>query len=213
MLEFNANVMKCTIYWHRAYYRCTHKSQGCPATKQVQRSDDDPAVFEVIYRGKHTCVPVPVAATTAPPASTTDAHNPSDENRSLLLNFRTGLKVMTHDLDQPDRISPPLFSFPSMESVGTHGNVFSPSPVADTPVAGGVSPAFISPATSESSSHYLPVSSGPSGQLGSGSMSELADIISGATLGSSSGLGDMDFLQYSMDNMDPNSFPFDNILF
>ncbi|KMT16079.1 hypothetical protein BVRB_3g052470 [Beta vulgaris subsp. vulgaris] len=40
----------------RAYYRCTHRLlQGCLATKQVQRSDDDPSFFEVTYRGKHTC--------------------------------------------------------------------------------------------------------------------------------------------------------------
>ncbi|KAK9665310.1 hypothetical protein RND81_14G103800 [Saponaria officinalis] len=39
----------------RAYYRCTQRSQGCFATKQVQRSDDDPTYFEVTYRGKHTC--------------------------------------------------------------------------------------------------------------------------------------------------------------
>lgn len=195
-------------YTGRSYYRCTYKSQGCPATKHVQRSDDDPAVLEVIYRGKHTCVPVPVAATTAPPVSTPAVHSPSDKNQSLLLNFRTGLKVNTHDLDQPDRFSLPPFSFPSMESMGTHGNAFSPSPVAVavTSLASGASHVFISPATSES--NYLPVSSDPSGQLGSGSVSELADIISGPTLGTSSGLVDMDFLQYSMVNMDPNNFPF-----
>ncbi|XP_021760844.1 probable WRKY transcription factor 53 [Chenopodium quinoa] len=40
----------------RAYYRCTHRVfQGCLATKQVQRSDDDPSFFDVTYRGKHTC--------------------------------------------------------------------------------------------------------------------------------------------------------------
>ncbi|KAJ1289327.1 hypothetical protein BS78_02G155800 [Paspalum vaginatum] len=41
----------------RGYYRCTHRhSQGCPATKQVQRSDEDAALFDVIYHGDHTCV-------------------------------------------------------------------------------------------------------------------------------------------------------------
>ncbi|KAA3459917.1 putative WRKY transcription factor 30 isoform X2 [Gossypium australe] len=40
----------------RAYYRCTHRNvQGCLATKQVQRSDDDPTIFDVAYRGRHTC--------------------------------------------------------------------------------------------------------------------------------------------------------------
>ncbi|KAL0379415.1 UNVERIFIED_CONTAM: putative WRKY transcription factor 41 [Sesamum angustifolium] len=37
----------------RAYYRCTHRNtQGCLATKQVQRADEDPSIFEVIYSGK-----------------------------------------------------------------------------------------------------------------------------------------------------------------
>lgn len=30
--------------------------QGCLATKQVQRSDEDSSVFEVSYRGRHTCI-------------------------------------------------------------------------------------------------------------------------------------------------------------
>lgn len=42
----------------RAYYRCTHRnSQNCPATKQVQRTDDHPALFDVVYHGEHTCRP------------------------------------------------------------------------------------------------------------------------------------------------------------
>lgn len=40
----------------RSYYRCTHRmSQGCLATKHVQRSDSDPSFFDVSYRGVHTC--------------------------------------------------------------------------------------------------------------------------------------------------------------
>ncbi|XP_047318230.1 probable WRKY transcription factor 30 [Impatiens glandulifera] len=41
----------------RAYYRCTHRHvQGCLATKQVQRSDEDLSLFEVTYKGRHTCI-------------------------------------------------------------------------------------------------------------------------------------------------------------
>ncbi|PON71145.1 WRKY domain containing protein [Parasponia andersonii] len=40
----------------RGYYRCTHqKLYNCPAKKQVQRLDDDPFTFQVMYRGNHTC--------------------------------------------------------------------------------------------------------------------------------------------------------------
>ncbi|KAG6506216.1 transcription factor WRKY19-like [Zingiber officinale] len=41
----------------RAYFRCTHSaSLGCPAKKQVQRSDDDLLVFDVTYHELHTCL-------------------------------------------------------------------------------------------------------------------------------------------------------------
>lgn len=41
----------------RSYYRCTQRHvQGCLATKQVQRSDEDPSLFLISYSGKHSCV-------------------------------------------------------------------------------------------------------------------------------------------------------------
>ncbi|MQI32251.1 WRKY transcription factor, partial [Escherichia coli] len=40
----------------RSYYRCTFRNtQDCWATKQVQRSDEDPTIFDITYRGRHTC--------------------------------------------------------------------------------------------------------------------------------------------------------------
>ncbi|KAJ1689639.1 hypothetical protein LUZ63_013794 [Rhynchospora breviuscula] len=40
----------------RGYYRCTHRNtQGCLATKQVQRTDENAMVFDVTYHGTHTC--------------------------------------------------------------------------------------------------------------------------------------------------------------
>ncbi|EPS66609.1 hypothetical protein M569_08169, partial [Genlisea aurea] len=40
----------------RSYYRCTYRlMRHCWATKQVQRSDDDPTFFEVTYKGTHSC--------------------------------------------------------------------------------------------------------------------------------------------------------------
>ncbi|KAM7494705.1 hypothetical protein LguiB_029314 [Lonicera macranthoides] len=53
----------------RGYYRCTHqKLYQCPAKKQVQRLDDDPYTFEVIYRDDHTCTMSSTAPSTTPPA-------------------------------------------------------------------------------------------------------------------------------------------------
>nr|QCV57332.1 WRKY transcription factor [Fagopyrum tataricum] len=40
----------------RSYYRCTYRSvHNCWATKQIQKSDEDPTMFHITYKGKHTC--------------------------------------------------------------------------------------------------------------------------------------------------------------
>lgn len=40
----------------RNYFRCSHKfDQGCQATKQVQKIEDDPPLFRTTYHGRHTC--------------------------------------------------------------------------------------------------------------------------------------------------------------
>lgn len=40
----------------RGYYRCTHRhTQGCLATKQVQKSNEDEMICEITYKGRHTC--------------------------------------------------------------------------------------------------------------------------------------------------------------
>nr|CAB3477809.1 unnamed protein product [Digitaria exilis] len=40
----------------RSYFRCTHRhTQSCHASKQVQRTDGDPLLFDVVYHGHHTC--------------------------------------------------------------------------------------------------------------------------------------------------------------
>ncbi|XP_022764430.1 probable WRKY transcription factor 70 [Durio zibethinus] len=40
----------------RSYFRCTRKyDQGCRATKQVQRMEDDSQMYQISYIGTHTC--------------------------------------------------------------------------------------------------------------------------------------------------------------
>ncbi|XP_020547504.1 probable WRKY transcription factor 30 isoform X1 [Sesamum indicum] len=40
----------------RSYFRCLYRyTQGCMATKQVQRSDDEPLIYDTTYTGKHSC--------------------------------------------------------------------------------------------------------------------------------------------------------------
>ncbi|CAA7060467.1 unnamed protein product [Microthlaspi erraticum] len=64
-----SNVLEDTFSWRkygqkeilntkfpRSYFRCTHKySQGCKATKQVQKLELDPRMFSITYIGNHTC--------------------------------------------------------------------------------------------------------------------------------------------------------------
>ncbi|RWR79059.1 putative WRKY transcription factor 70 [Cinnamomum micranthum f. kanehirae] len=40
----------------RSYFRCTHRNdQGCQATKQVQKMEEDPSNYLITYMGHHTC--------------------------------------------------------------------------------------------------------------------------------------------------------------
>lgn len=71
------------IYKCRSYYRCTHKiEQGCKATKQVQKTDDEPPKYTITYNGHHTCKNLLRA-----PQIILNSPNPRDN--SILLNFET----------------------------------------------------------------------------------------------------------------------------
>ena len=39
----------------RFYYRCAYSAEGCAATRRVQQSQEEPAVFTIAYYGEHTC--------------------------------------------------------------------------------------------------------------------------------------------------------------
>ena len=95
----------------RGYYRCTYqKSQGCTATKQVQRADEDPSLYDVIYNGEHTCVHRATAAAAAAKAQ------PEEDARSQLQNLSSSLTVKTEGLTpraQQGRNATTPFSFSS----------------------------------------------------------------------------------------------------
>ncbi|KAJ8747871.1 hypothetical protein K2173_013039 [Erythroxylum novogranatense] len=150
----------------RGYYRCTHRNlQGCLATKQVQRSDEDPTIFEITYRGRHTCnqstliiSPTHQHLESQEPNKnmidqTQQQHKPQTltnqhQSQELLINFRTGLKVITdtEDLDSMNEQSRPSFHFPSTSTVKPETHMFSPS-TTDNSFTGNFSPSLISPST------------------------------------------------------------------
>ncbi|XVE64337.1 hypothetical protein DITRI_Ditri07aG0093600 [Diplodiscus trichospermus] len=213
----------------RGYYRCTHRIvQGCLATKQVQRSDDDPTIFEITYRGSHTCNLASRFMHSSGPSENQGQgtsiepqqheqqlqHN-QRQPQDLLSSFQRGLKVITQDLDIiRERTYPP-----SMSNIKVENNdVFSPSTVGSfsPSMVGSFSPSFISPATS-ATGYFSNLSVSPS-RMNSNvqgninfetSDPQLTEIIQAPTsvTNSPSTVG-LDF-PYGNDEFDPN-FMFDN---
>ncbi|XP_066390124.1 transcription factor WRKY19-like [Miscanthus floridulus] len=120
----------------RSYYRCTHRhSQGCQATKQVQRTDEDATMYDVIYHGEHTCVNRPAAVATAAPAE----HNPDAD--AHLQTLSEGLPAA----------ATPLYLSTSTPPASGGGCQLAPSTTSEN--------WGVSPATSDSNNHvasYLP---------------------------------------------------------
>ncbi|KDP25316.1 hypothetical protein JCGZ_20472 [Jatropha curcas] len=183
----------------RSYYRCTYRNtQNCWATKQVQRSDEDPTIFEVTYRGVHTCshgqqsVPPPVS-----PEKQEQKQNNNQlqhQAQATLSNFQKSLRVKTDDLDNKEMEYP--FSFPP-----TYGGVKS---------SGTYSPSFISPATPEPNyysvspfqmNNFIAVQNFPQTD------SDFTEIISANTSATNSPIVNPEFSLQSLE-LDPN-FPFD----
>ncbi|CAI0546659.1 unnamed protein product [Linum tenue] len=123
----------------RGYYRCTLRNvQGCLATKQVQRSDDDSTVFEITYRGRHTCTQSQSPSTSSSPAPNNISPRPSEpamppaaasakdrQHEQLLLNFRRGLNVVVTDDGSEFDCSPPTTATAATTFAGS---LFFPPP-------------------------------------------------------------------------------------
>ncbi|XP_062206388.1 transcription factor WRKY19-like [Phragmites australis] len=162
----------------RAYFRCTHRhTQECHASKQVQRTDGDPLLFDVVYHGSHTCAQAGAHAKTQWPRPAASADHcppqaqlqPGQEQTSASTGFEGPM--------------PPL-SLPYKPSVAddTGGATSSSFP------AGGVTASsFVSPATpacrqvGSSSSSYAVASA-----------RNVPDVELDSTTNSS--MGDMDFM-------------------
>ncbi|KAI3950381.1 hypothetical protein MKW92_038874 [Papaver armeniacum] len=98
----------------RGYYRCTHRNaQGCLAMKQVQRSDEDPSMFTVTYRGRHTCI----QAVHLLPGQSKNRHDHHDQKRmksqGTLINFQKGCHDKTKDFNTTAQVVLNSSSFPS----------------------------------------------------------------------------------------------------
>jgi hypothetical protein len=226
------------VWCCRGYYRCTHRhGQGCLATKLVQRSDEDPNVFEVTYRGRHTCsqscrnnvasAPLKSPRLTEnknhhhhhPPHHQTEVQQHKYEEKpaqEIVSNFASRLTVKTEGLEATEEENVdaifPSFSFSStpIGSENEDANLFCES-MLENNFMGSLSPRFLSPATSES--NMFPMSPFHMNCYGLGhnvqtSESDHTDIISAPTSVTNSPSLNLDF---SLDKveLDPN-YPFDN---
>ncbi|XP_047956882.1 transcription factor WRKY19-like [Salvia hispanica] len=184
----------------RAYYRCTHRNtQGCLATKQVQRADKDATVFEVIYRGKHSCRQERLRQ-----------HKERKEQESLTCsNVLSLVKTENRDLnDSKEEEDLPTFSFPStpIECENVEPQFFSePSRL----ITATYSPSFLSPATSESYFSPSPCLVNDF-DIGQSLESDFGEIISNLTPITDFSLGDFDI---SIDEVDFESHLLDAIEF
>ncbi|XP_008783826.2 probable WRKY transcription factor 41 [Phoenix dactylifera] len=190
----------------RGYYRCTYrKSQGCLAMKQVQRSDEDPTIFDITYRGTHTCLQgLRVHSALAPqePDMQQNQQNPaadhdlqhSQHDQQLLESFRTGLKVKTEGLEKEDQVpTSSSFSFAStpVSSFKSENQIFSAPPTLENNYMASFCPSFFSPTSSESNYFSVPCQMNFGGRT---SEPDLTEIISAATSVTSSPMVDIDFM-------------------
>ncbi|KAG8049630.1 hypothetical protein GUJ93_ZPchr0009g1853 [Zizania palustris] len=154
----------------RGYYRCTHRNtQGCLATKQVQRADEDPALFDVIYHGEHTCVQKAVAVAVAAAVAGKPQPERNANAQSRLEDLSSGLTVKTEGLQAAERphqlqgsswndvpffLSSPVSGLAPLEQ---EHNLFStPSTPENCLIASLSSPPMVSPATSDSNYLFMP---------------------------------------------------------
>ncbi|GLT84743.1 hypothetical protein SLE2022_029580 [Rubroshorea leprosula] len=92
----------------RGYYRCIHRhSQGCWATKQVQRSKDDPSIFEVFYRGRHTC-----EQSSSRLPQQIEAESEEKPEKSKMVSFGRILVAANFVLELPSAVFDQLSSIP-----------------------------------------------------------------------------------------------------
>ncbi|GFS28987.1 WRKY family transcription factor [Actinidia rufa] len=108
----------------RSYYRCTYsQAQGCMATKQVQKSDEDPSILKITYKGRHTCNQASQLGPHLPSVPKTDPQQNQyqsqqvEENHSLsqetIVEFDTNPKIKTDELGFMDEtVMPVSFSLP-----------------------------------------------------------------------------------------------------
>ncbi|KAG8077430.1 hypothetical protein GUJ93_ZPchr0007g4507 [Zizania palustris] len=171
----------------RSYFRCTHRhTQGCHASKQVQRADGDPLLFDIVYHGNHTCAQA--AARSAASVAEPPQPPPQTAQEQIITVAAEGVGGVTQALEPMLR----PFSFTSTAAGTDEGGVAGALHQSCVSTA---SP-FMSPATTTSECQVY--------ELGGGSESRprnVPDIEFASKTNSSMG-ADMEFML----QLDPDFF-------
>ncbi|KAL3536722.1 hypothetical protein ACH5RR_000088 [Cinchona calisaya] len=160
----------------RAYYRCTHRnSRGCLATKQVQKSDMDPSMVEITYKGRHSCcnqaanppskiisdgkeMPKPKKARLILLEEGEEENKQRTAQEMMQQHLGQGLKVETEILKTDEEIFPSFsLSYTGVDQSENLESQFLSDVMRESADAMGgycYSPAFLSPASSESNNYF-----------------------------------------------------------
>lgn len=181
----------------------------------MQRSDEDPILFEVTYRGTHTCangnpaVPSPEKQHKSNTNGLNNTNYQPLQSQDVLSEFRAGLRVNIEGLDNKEMAPPFSFASTSFGCIKSENHSFSPSGVLDyNNIFGSFSSPFMSPDTPELNYFSISQMNNFQGVLNTQhSKSDLTELVSANTSATNSPIMDLDF---SLDQveLDPN-FPFD----
>ncbi|KAK1376150.1 WRKY domain-containing protein [Heracleum sosnowskyi] len=203
----------------RAYYRCTYRnSQGCLATKQVQRSDESLSLILVNYKGRHACKKgSESSARSASCGNEEKRHKTQKQNGEKTNNFRMCHK--TEELGKGTEVErSPSFTFPStiVEFVYKENHFYSGDTRQNSFIDSRYLPSSINQETSECSylslSPYHNMNNFEFDQSLPSSESGLTEILSAPNSVTNSPIGDFNI---SLDPVDfnPNNFPLDILEF
>ncbi|CAI8615694.1 unnamed protein product [Vicia faba] len=163
----------------RAYYRCKHRNgQGCLATKQIQRSDEDPTTIEVTYRGRHTCSQPKISKKNFPSKLENKKLHNDQKNQPQTQGANFSLK---DELEETKEENFHWFCFPSL-SIGSENETIMES----------FSDALISPETSKS--NFYGLSEYHFGYNAQTSESDMNETLSATTSDTNSPIHDLDIL-------------------
>ncbi|KAL9228865.1 hypothetical protein vseg_004399 [Gypsophila vaccaria] len=192
----------------RNYYRCTHRhTKGCSATKQVQQSDNSPSIYQVMYKGEHTCQPSPNLEQAQIKPISAQAISPLQQQQQISQPIMQEV-IMGLSPEEDHSIGPNNFVDKAQifRSYSFSTALIEAEPLDNYMLS--YSPEFASPTTSDSG--YFPTLASPGFGLNvQTSDDDVHDPISGPnSVSNSPTMGDFEFSLDQWLDLDANAFEF-----